>query len=604
MLNNKYLTQQINKIRIFLDYYTTNIPRRARHRIYRFLFFQTMLGFLDVLGILLIGIVGSLSITGIASQASPQYKVIRILGLNQFDFRLQVAIIASLAVILFTLKSMCSFLLTKKITFFLGDLGTKISTAMYRQILNSVNQIIRSTSRQELIYSLTSGVKFLTIGVVGSFITLIADFFLLVFLFIGVYIFDPILATSMTLYFSLVGLFIYLAVSRKSHVAAKLKSVLGVQIDNSLSDSLDVFREIKLNNLQNKFVLNFEKMRDASNTVIGMQSLYPILGKYLIETSLMFGAFLIFGVQFIFHDASGAVANLAIFLAAGLRISPSILRVQQGIATLKNNKIEGEYSLSMMRSIRDNANIQFFDHIDSSNYVQPNNVITLEKVSYAFDSSDFKLSEINFSLAQGETLGIFGKSGVGKSTLLDLILGFIQPTSGSVQILGEHPKNFIDKNPGAIAFVPQRVFLIEGTFLDNLLTTDNSMPESQVNLILHQVGLETFVQNLPNGLQTQLGSGGVKLSGGELQRLGLARALINDPQILLMDESTNALDTDSEQFVMEMISRLNISVIFVTHKRSLLRYFDSVLFFGEKSVDKLSVANFNKISEIERFFHG
>lgn len=172
-------------------------------------------------------------------------------------------------------------------------------------------------------------------------------------------------------------------------------------------------------------------------------------------------------------------------------------------------------------------------------------------------------------------MAIVGLSGAGKSTLVDCMLGILEPSSGEVLISGRKPLDSINRWPGAIGYVPQKVFIANGTVLENVALGFNPLQvsEDRVRECLAKVKLLDFVESLPHGLATELGDFGSRLSGGQRQRLGIARALYTNPKLLILDEATSSLDGQTEKDVSRAIEELGggVTVILVAHRLSIVR---------------------------------
>ena len=184
---------------------------------------------------------------------------------------------------------------------------------------------------------------------------------------------------------------------------------------------------------------------------------------------------------------------------------------------------------------------------------------------------------------------IVGKSGVGKSTLADLILGVSNPRQGTITISGVSPKVAVHTWPGAIAYVPQNVSIINGTIYQNI--TLNSGPSDFSNLdqvwdALELAQLKHFVSSLDKGIETVLSDGGLNLSGGQRQRLGIARALYTKPRLILMDESTNALDIETELLLNKSIQELRgkVTVIQIAHRIATIKNSDLILYMDNSKI--------------------
>jgi ABC-type multidrug transport system fused ATPase/permease subunit len=197
------------------------------------------------------------------------------------------------------------------------------------------------------------------------------------------------------------------------------------------------------------------------------------------------------------------------------------------------------------------------------------------------------------------SLAIVGTSGSGKTTLVDLLLGVLQPESGIVSISGKTPLDAITKWPGAISYVPQTVSLIEGTIRENICMgfTQNQISDELVLKAIDSASLREFISNTPAGLDTEVGEIGSKLSGGERQRIGIARALLTNPKLLILDEATSSLDGETEAEIGEAIQSIKgeVTVVMIAHRLSTVRNADIVLYLEKGQVR--SLGTFDQVRE-------
>jgi ATP-binding cassette subfamily C protein len=214
--------------------------------------------------------------------------------------------------------------------------------------------------------------------------------------------------------------------------------------------------------------------------------------------------------------------------------------------------------------------------------IQPR--IEFLNVSFEYETdSVFAIKNVNFVVLPETSLGIVGVTGSGKSTIVDLMLGILEPEEGSVLIGGLKPKHAIDVWSGAIGYVPQVVAFVNGTVRENIaLGIDTSeIDDAQIWRCLKMVSLETLFQNSTLGLNTQVGEQGLKLSGGQRQRMGIARALYSNPQILVLDEATSALDVETENAISATIQELaqKVTLVVVAHRLNTIKSLDQLVYF-------------------------
>jgi ABC-type multidrug transport system fused ATPase/permease subunit len=206
-------------------------------------------------------------------------------------------------------------------------------------------------------------------------------------------------------------------------------------------------------------------------------------------------------------------------------------------------------------------------------------------LTFKYPNSDKNvIKDFNIEINPGSVTAIVGPTGAGKSTLVDLILGIHEPSSGSITISGYEPETAIEKWPGAVAYMPQTVGLIDGSVTDNILLgfPRSRETDSLVDAAINAAGIRDFINGLEFGAETQVGERGARLSGGQKQRIGVARALLTNPQLMVLDEATSALDSESELEISEAIQNLRgkTTVIVVAHRLSTVRTADQIIYVG------------------------
>jgi ABC-type branched-subunit amino acid transport system ATPase component len=318
----------------------------------------------------------------------------------------------------------------------------------------------------------------------------------------------------------------------------------------------------------------------------------------VIESATILGSLVLAGYEFSTNNAVHALSTMAIFLAASSRIAPSVLRIQQGILTVRNNLGSASQTIVMIDSFKDTVlESSSFSKIGFE-YVGFKPILEVNNASFRYSKlSEFALDNVNLSIAPGSSAAIVGPSGAGKSTLVDLILGILRPDSGSIEI-SKVPSSRVSKIwPGAMAYVPQDVHLIRGSIRENVsLGYPLELASQQrVEKSLRVAQLLSTVEHLPNGFDTLIGEHGAELSGGQRQRLGIARALFTDPRFLVLDEATSALDGHTEAEFSEAIKELKgkVTVLIVAHRLSTIRNVDQVIYMQQGKV--LATGSFEEV---------
>ena len=288
-------------------------------------------------------------------------------------------------------------------------------------------------------------------------------------------------------------------------------------------------------------------------------------------------------------DQAGLAGLVAIMLASGKdfdRIIPTVglfaatsFKVLPSINKLVNSKQTLKVSRSTIETIHDDLDLSINMNPTSQNLNFQFKGIEVEDLNFKYEQSDhLVLSEINLKILSGEAVGFVGQSGSGKSTLIDIMLGLLEPQNGSVLINGQTIENVKQSWQKQIGYIPQTIFLMDDSLRRNIAIgiADNEIDEVAIVEALKSAQLEEFVASLPEGLDTVVGERGVRLSGGQRQRIGIARALYHRPSVLVLDEATSSLDTETEHEVMKAVQALQgtKTVVIVAHRLSTVEYCD------------------------------
>jgi ABC-type multidrug transport system fused ATPase/permease subunit len=290
------------------------------------------------------------------------------------------------------------------------------------------------------------------------------------------------------------------------------------------------------------------------------------------------------------QDASHAVATLGVFMAAGSRLAPAVLRLQSSAIQVRISGGSAKATLDLIDSLSlvklQNHNINEFkwNHEDFLPEVKIN------ELNFSYQENLPKtLNNISLFIKPGELVAITGASGAGKTTLIDCIIGAFKTKPGSVLISGLDPLDAINKWPGAIGYVPQEVVILNATVRENVVFgyAENEVPENLVEEALRKAHLFDHVSGLSEGVNSYVGDRGTKLSGGQRQRLGIARALVSKPKLLILDEATSSLDGKSEADISDSINefRGEVTTLIIAHRLSTIRNADKVIYMNKGKIE-------------------
>ena len=563
------------------------LPRTDQRKIIAVIILQILLGIMDLVGVAAIGLLGSLSVSNLQSQVpdGAVNSALRILKISELPFQNQVVVIGLIAVLLLVGRTLLSIFFTRRVLFFLTRRGAWISSNLISRLLSQQLLTIQSRTHQEILYSVTTGVSVITVYVLATSIILVSDISMLFLMTAGLLVLDTTTALGTMLFFALIAFSMY----RLMHVeAGKLgieNSRMSIQSNEKIIEVLASYRESVVRNRRNFYSQEIRKSRFALADNSAKISFMPYISKYVIETSVVLGAILIAGVQFYLYDATHAVTTLAIFLAAGTRITPAILRIQQGALTIRSNLGQAMPTLDLIDMLGNDPLVNSVNDELELLHEGFNPNIQVSNLSLTYPGKNVPaISNISLSIPSGASVGVVGPSGAGKTTMIDALLGVLAPDEGGVSISGLPPLFAAARWPGAISYVPQDVVIAAGTIRDNVALgyPHEFATDELVNKALKIANLHMFVAKLPKGIDTQVGEHGAQLSGGQRQRLGIARAMFTSPKLLVLDEATSSLDGESEAIVSEAIQELHgsITLIVIAHRLSTIRNADIVVYLS------------------------
>ena len=552
---------------------------------------QVFLGVLDLFGVLAVGLLGTLSVTGIQSQAPGERvsSVLSLLGLSNSSFQSQATAIGLAAVILLVGRTVLSIIFTRRILYFMSSRGAHISANLVRRLLSQPLLVVQRWSVQESLFAVTIGVEIIALQVLALSVVLVADVALLAILIFGLFIVDPVTSVGTVLIFGVVALALFKLMHEKAGAVGAKNARLSIKSSEKIVEVFASYRESIVRNRRDFYSREIAKSRfDIADTKAEM-SFMPYISKYVIETTVIVGAVLIGAIQFLMQDSAQAVATLAIFVAAGSRIAPAVLRIQQGSVTMKSGLGMAIPTLDLIAFLGDKPMVEDLNDEVLTRHEGFNPYLEIFNVSVTYpEKVDKALKNVSLQVQPGTVIAIVGPSGSGKTTLVDVLLGVIEPDSGSAQISGLKPLEAISKWPGAIAYVPQDVLVANSSIRENVALGYPALAATDelVNDAIQFASLAEFVASLPEGLDTNLGERGGKISGGQRQRIGIARALFTKPKLLVLDEATSALDGDTEESISADIQKLkgSTTVILIAHRLSTVRDADLVIYMDKGEI--------------------
>jgi len=375
-------------------------------------------------------------------------------------------------------------------------------------------------------------------------------------------------------------------------------STLSIKSNEKIVEVFASYRESVVRNRRDYYAREMGKLRHSLANTSAELAFLPYVSKYVIETTVVLGAILIGAAQLLFQDTAHAIATLAIFLAAGTRIAPAVLRLQQGTITIQSGLGVGLPTLDLIEALgkapmTENINDRV-DIIHEGFFSE----IVIKDISLTYPNKMVPaIAKVSLTIPAGTSIAIVGPSGAGKTTLIDVLLGVLNPDTGSVSVSGVPPLLAVATWPGSVSYVPQDVAIVSGTIRENI-ALGYPLEEATDELVMNALKvahLDEFVASLPHGINTQVGERGARISGGQRQRLGIARAMFTRPHLLVLDEATSSLDGETEASISDAIHALrgSTTVVIIAHRLSTVRNADKVVYLSNGTV--LATGTFEEV---------
>jgi ATP-binding cassette subfamily C protein len=560
----------------------------------RFLYFtlvaiKAFSGFLDIAGIVLIGL-----LAGLAANNLDPSKPLVIFGI-ELPAVSQETLVALVLIVLavFVFKAVVAIAFGKAITVFAARVESQMAARIAGHLFSGSLSNLQRFSKGEVVWAVMGSTGFAFGGLLGNLSIFVSEGLLLILVLATFFLVDPLATLFVIVYFAIIIAIIQIAISRalrKSGIDAAEGNMGSLVV---VDDTVGAYREITVFNRQSFFVQKFYAVRYRLSASMGMMAFLGGMPRYIVETALMLGVVMFVGVQFVTGQLASGLVIVGVFLTGGVRIMASLLPLQNAASAAKSqaeqsmlaHQLLGEISATSVHvtpdavtpvAVKKPAPARKTTHRAASGLS-----VALKKVDFRYPgSTTLALKKISLTIEPGQHVAFIGPSGAGKTTLVDLILGLLEPTAGTVAIGSQllAGRELLLEN--LVAYVPQSPGMVSGTIAENVAigTPLDEIDIERVIEALRSAHLSEFVDSLPEGIFTPVGSQGNSLSGGQIQRLGLARALYVKPKLIILDEATSALDASAEAFISQSLKELgkDVTVIVIAHRLSTVQHSDVV----------------------------
>lgn len=491
--------------------------------------------------------------------------------------------VSVLIIVKSTLAVFLQWMSTRRMATFELEIGDRLFDAYIRAPW--IERLKRNTS--QLVRMADVGIANVTAGFLLPFMSFPSLIVTAVAVLVVISVVQPVTALVTILYLGLITVLLYFGLSARTVQAGRVNRDYSFRVAGLMTDMVGALKEITLRNKTREVAGVVHENRIITSRARANMSFLSSVPKFVLDSALVGGFLLVGGAALLMGSPADAISAVALFGVAGMRLVPSLTGFQTLINQMTANIPQVD---AVIRDIKvAEGYLAHAEIIGHEPIIGTPRELVLEDVVFEYPAAgEPALRGVSGTIPIGSTLGVVGSSGAGKSTLIDVLLGLMAPTEGTIRLGDQSLQDVLEAWRGRVGYVPQDVSLFDGTVAQNVaLSWGSDIDEERVRDALRRAHLLDVIEKRLGGVSAKVGDRGMNLSGGQRQRLGLARALYSDPLVLVLDEATSSLDTRTEANVMESIRELrgDVTVICVAHRLATIRESDEVWFMRDGRIE-------------------
>ena len=489
--------------------------------------------------------------------------------------------------LIFFVKTVFLIMLTYFQNLFISNLSANISNNLFKRYLAENYSFHLNNNSSKMVKNFqVEVINFIAYlrGVLNSF----TEIFLLLAIIITLVYFEPYPAIAIGLCFGIISLLFLNLTKPKILIYSKEREQLDSSISKLSIESLSGIKDLKINNASLYFLNEFKFTQRLRANIGSKYNTINQVPRYFFELTAVIGiiVLIIFKIVFL-EESENLISSIGIFVAATFRMMPSINRIVSGFQSINYYK----NSLGILHKSLMSIGIR--ESLNTSKKISFKEKITFNNATFFYNKKDkIIFDSVNLKFSKNSIIGLIGESGSGKSTFVDLLTGLLQPTIGSIKVDDTHIK--LQKAlewRNSIGYVSQKIFLTDDTISKNIAfgVSEESIDKVALQDSINRSELSELISKLEHGINSKVGEGGAKLSGGQLQRIGIARALYRKPDFLILDEATASLDKKTEKSIFKSLMKFkkNMTILIISHDFNNLSICDEIYKIDEKKVIRI-----------------
>ena len=464
---------------------------------------------------------------------------------------------------------------------FCEKIGWKITSNLFKYYLDQKYSFILKNDTSNLTNNFIADLPRLISQVIVPLLQINSQIILVVVLFVSLLVINPVSTTIAFLFIGLLYVITFLVTKKtlaQNSISMSINSAIRVRI---IKESFGLFKWLKVSGNENILVNEYQGVMKKLHKMIAINNSIALIPRYILEMIALMAVGLICAISYSsvseFNDLLPQILLLGV---AGIKMLPAVQQIFFGVARYQAN----QSVIRLLHNDISQANLlDTNDFIANKEEIEINKSIRFNEITFSYKGENKVLDKLNIQIFKGTSNAILGESGSGKTTLIDIILGIFKPLSGSIIVDDEkieierYVKSF--KN---ISLVPQQIYLLNASIAENI-AFGKKIENDKIEKVLKIVDLWNFVHlSCINGIHTDVGENGVNLSGGQKQKIGIARALYEDKDFIILDEATNSIDHKSEERIIENIKSFdNYTIIAISHNIDSYSFCDNIYYIKD-----------------------